>query len=131
MTVQDHLRFIRLFHGSVLATSVVAVTQIVTRDELNLALAFATYCFAIAIPFLALMIACNELRILSEHPKEKAPWYIQISAGVGVFAGFAGIAALFWSFAITAGLIFTALSFLVAALFTVYSTPPGTFILKQ
>ena len=70
MTDQDHLKFIRLVHGSVLATSVVAVTQIVTRDELHLALTFATYCFAIAIPFLALVIACNELLILSEHPKE-------------------------------------------------------------
>jgi hypothetical protein len=108
----------RLIMGAFLGVSSVALIQFLSFETLDTALTLSLYCFAAAIPILAVglyMIA------VEEHHQRTLPGMAHfgimrnIVELVGLWAAFTGLGGIFWHFDWRAAVLFVATSALAGA----------------
>jgi hypothetical protein len=109
----------RIIMGALLGISSVALIQFLQLKKLDASLTLGLYCFAIAIPVLAMGLFVIHVQELYGLEEGHYPLFGDIVEMLGVLAAFAGIGAIFWHFHRLAGGVFVVVSVL-AGLFALY-----------
>jgi hypothetical protein len=108
----------KLTFGAFLGIASLAVIQFLQLRTLDAALTVSLYCFAVAIPVLAMgmfIIAVQELYEVTIYPVW-ADWVETL----GVALAFVGLGGIFWHFHCQAAIVFGAVSVLVGTLTLLY-----------
>ena len=108
----------KLTFGALLGIASVAVIQFLQLRTLDAALTVSLYCFAIAIPILAMgmfIIAVQDLYQVTTYPV-----WADLVETLGVILAFFGLGGIFWHFQCQVAIMFGAVSVLVGALTWLY-----------
>jgi hypothetical protein len=103
---QQKRQQLNLIYGGLIGIGIFFIIDLVSETPLDTSLTVALFCFAIALPFLALLIMRNYIE--ATHKYTVRPAYINISAIIGALGIIIGLIAEIWHVTWIAGSIFIA-----------------------
>ena len=103
----QHWEADRLIYAGLLGVSAGTVIQLLDQAELDIALQVACFCFAIAIPFLAVGLIADHAR----RAGRTIPGDVEVVALLGAFLAIVGFIALFFHLGAWLGIAFSVCAF--------------------
>lgn len=97
---------LKLGSGALVGLSVIAMVQMLSVNGLDLPLKVSVFSFAISIPLLSAIFLSAIVETSFDYSVDK-PFFLKAVSLGGYLASFVGVSALFFHFAIYAGVIFT------------------------
>jgi hypothetical protein len=116
---QTEEAWMKLGSGALVGLGVVSVVQMLSLNGLDLPLKVSVFSFAISIPLLSAVFISAVVRSAFEYVTDK-PLLLRSISLVGYLASLTGVSALFFHFALYAGVVFIAGSLIGFVAVTIY-----------